>query len=158
MKDRVKRLMIAAGACVGFATAGTLLTGDALEVWYPSLNQPSYALPLTGWLVVGVLYYFIVGAVLFRVLALPRGSSRTRLLLATAAVMASNEAWNILLFGLRSPRAAFFGLIPFCALVLGLCLALRRADRIAARLLLPYLAWLAYDLVWTRALWRLNPQ
>jgi tryptophan-rich sensory protein len=47
-------------------------------------------------------------------------------------------------------------MIGFAGLALSLLRALRRADPRSARLLLPYIAWLGYDLVYAYELWRLN--
>lgn len=62
------------------------------------------------------------------------------------------------LFRLRSPRAAFFGLLVFLVLLLGLGAILLAVDPTSALVMLPYVAWVVgYDIQWSYRLWRLNP-
>jgi tryptophan-rich sensory protein len=71
-------------------------------------------------------------------------------------MMAANEGWNYLLFRRRSTRASLVGMIGFALITVVLYRVLRRLDQPTARMLLPYLIWLGYDLVWAYELWRLN--
>ena len=157
MIDDRRALSIAIGTTAGFGLAGGALTGDALTKWYPSLRKSRLVLPLWAFLPVAVLYYLMCGAILFRLLARVAPSHEQRAALRSLlAMMAANEGWNYLLFGRRSPRAGLLGMIGFVGLALSLLRALQRADQRSATLLLPYIAWLGYDLVYAYELWRLN--
>lgn len=156
MSRVLKSLLLSIGICIFFAAVGGLLTGDALETWYPSLRQPSFALPMWGWYIVGIIYYVIVVVVLFRILNRTSQKGRRTLLMLTIAMIAGNEFWNYLLFGLKSPFIAFIGLIPFSIIVLWLYIKLRKFQPNTSWILLPYLIWLIYDFVWMYNLWKLN--
>jgi len=71
-------------------------------------------------------------------------------------MMAANEGWNYLLFGRRSTRAGLAGMLGFVGITLSLLRSLRQVDRASAQALLPYVAWLGYDVVYAYELWRLN--
>jgi translocator protein len=156
MDDRRARWM-AIGTTAGFALAGGGLSGDALTTWYPNLRKSRFVLPLWAFLPVAVLYYLICGTILFRLLArVPSSREQHVALQWLMAMMAANEGWNYLLFGRRSPRAGLLGMIAYAVLALRLLWALSRADPRSARFLMPYMAWLGYDLVYAYELWRLN--
>ncbi|HAD98817.1 MAG TPA: hypothetical protein DCG19_15495 [Cryomorphaceae bacterium] len=152
----IKNLLISISTCFAFAILGTLFTGDALQEWFPYLEQPSFALSVSGWLLVGTLYYIMAIAILFRLVSAPDSPERKKLIQWTLAMLAGNELWNFLFFGLESTLAGFIGLIPFAAVVVWFFIQLRAYDRLSSWILLPYLLWLVYDLVWAYSLWRLN--
>lgn len=154
-----RALAISVVACFAAAVLGNVAVGDALTGWYAGLRQPAFGLPLAGWLVVGVLYYLLMGVVLYRVLRrVEPADGRGRLVALAFAVLLGNELWNAAFFGLRSPFWGFVGLTVFLVPLLGLWAAVRRRDVLGGRLLLVYVLWVVlYDLPWAFALWRLNP-
>jgi len=109
-------------------------------------------LPLPGFAAVGIIYYVLLGCVLYR--ATDRRDRRaTRLALV---VLALNEMWNVVLFGRRSVRGAFLGILAFLVPLGALQIAVS-GDRTSTLLLAPYTAWvIGYDVPWTLQLWRLN--
>ncbi|MBM7807510.1 tryptophan-rich sensory protein [Geodermatophilus bullaregiensis] len=121
--------------------------------WFRGLTAPRWQLPLPAFLVVGGLYYGIIGYVLAR--SIDRRDARSTAW--SLAVLVGNEAWNGVFFGRRSARAGFTGL---CAFVVPL-VALQRSvvgDARSRHVLAPYTAYvLVYDLPWTYRLWRMNP-
>jgi tryptophan-rich sensory protein len=110
-------------------------------------------LPLRDFMVVGGMYYVSIGTVLYRS-AERRDIRAYRLALL---VLAGNEGWNVLLFGRRSTRGGFLGVLGFTVLV-GLLQRAVRDDRMSTLALAPYTAWVVcYDIPWTYQLWRRNP-
>jgi benzodiazapine receptor len=152
-------LAIAVGVALSMAIFGTVLSGDALRTWYPSIRHPSWEPPIWGWVVVGLIAYVLEGIVLYRLLAVATdGSGRAVAITGLLVVMLANELWNATLFRLRSPRTAFLSLLGFLALLLGLEAILALVDPTSALILLPYVVWVAaYDVQWSYRLWRLNP-
>jgi tryptophan-rich sensory protein len=70
--------------------------------------------------------------------------------------LAGNEAWNGLLFGRRSPRAAFVGVLAFLVPLGGLQRSVW-PDKHSRWILLPYTTYaITYDAPWAYRLWRLN--
>lgn len=157
-RPRIGPLFGAVAACLLFALLGGLLVGDALGGWYRGLRKPRFLAPTWAFYVVGILYYALFAAVIYRVLVHVRDSrGRTICLSLVFAVMLSNELWNYFFFGLRSTLAGFVGIIVFLVPLTALLLMLFRYERPSAALLVLYYAWVLYDLAWTFGLWRLNP-
>ncbi len=138
---------------VAAAVLGNAFAGPASLKWFKSLRQPRMAIPLPAFIVVGGVYYVLVGVVRYRAVAEEdRRAGRLALL-----VLLLNELWNAAFFGRRSTRNGFFGVCAFAVPVVALQAAVAR-DRASTLALAPYTAWvLAYDVPWTYRLWRLNP-
>lgn len=150
---RVARpLLTAAGATIAAAVAGNAVISKDDLAWLYGLRRPRMQLPLPGFAAVGIVYYVLLGCVLYRATD-RRDRTATRLALA---VLALNEVWNIAFFGRRSVRTGFFGILAFLVPLTALQIAVSR-DRTSSLLLAPYTAWvIGYDVPWTMQLWRLN--
>jgi tryptophan-rich sensory protein len=150
---RPRSAVIGASSTVAAAVLGNAFIGREAMGWFKGLQRPRGQLSMPAFVTVGAAYYVVMGFVLSR--ALDRGEPRS--IRWAATVLVGNEAWNLLLFGRRSPENAFFGLLAFL-LPLG---CLQRAvwpDRPSRWALLPYTVYvLGYDLPWSYRLWRLNP-
>ncbi len=155
-KENLKYLLLSFAICGVFAIIGGLLTGDSLENWFTEIKHPWFSLPLTGWYIVGVVYYIMSITILYRLLMAKDGLQRKIVIWMTIAMIAGNEFWNYLFFGLESTYAGFIGLLPFTLLVVVLFIRLWKFQQKTAWILLPYVIWLGYDLVWTYNLWILN--
>ena len=155
--DRTSALAIALGVPVGCAVVGNAVTGDAVTTWYPTLRKSKLVLPLWAFIPIALLYYLICGRILYRLLTLDTPApQRPAGLVLLGGMMVANEGWNYLFFGRRSVRAGFLGMIGYVVLTIAVQRQLRRVDRESAQLLLPYVGWMAYDLVYAYELWRLN--
>lgn len=149
-RRRRRRLLGAVGPTLAAAVLGNAFVGsDALRWFREDLDRPATLPPLRLFVVVGIVYYAIVGTVRYR--ALTRGDRRTAHL--TLAVLAGNELWNAVFFGQRSTRNGFLGMVAFAVSLAALQRSVAE-DRPSSALLAPYSAWVAYDLVWMWQLWR----
>jgi translocator protein len=150
-------LLAAVALPVLLAVFGTALVGGSGLGWYEGLRKPGFLVPLGIFYLVGAIYYALFAVVLYRVLARiddPRG--RAISLGLTVGVMLLNELWNYAFFGLRSTLAGFLGILVFLAFLTTLVATLRRYEGFSAVLLVPYYAWVLYDVAWIYELWRLN--
>ncbi len=155
---RTRPLLNAAGLCFAAAVLGNVFVLDAYGTWFQSLAKPAFLVRDSVFYAVAVLYYLIFGTILYRVLTRvqpPQG--RRMALFATILVLGLNELWSVAFFGSRNALVGFVGMLVFAAALAYLIRILWRRERFSAFLLLPYAAWVAYDVVWTFALWRLNP-
>ena len=140
---------------------GGLSTAPEIDGWYaglakPAFNPPNAAFPI-AWTILDVL--MVVSA--WRLLgARPAtGPSRRGWWLAIAAFgvqLALNAAWTPVFFARHALGA---GLVVVAALLVMILWTIRlswRIDRIAAWLLVPYAAWVAFASLLNAAIWRLN--
>ncbi len=148
--------LIAAFICLAAIVAEGLLSGDASKA-LRSIKQPSWALPLPAWIVIGLIYYAASFAALFRLLA--GGLERPFAAAAFAAliaVLAANAAFNWIFFKRRDFRASFYYYFPYLALVATLIALLMQVDTLAAAMFLAYACYLPYALAWSYRVWKLN--
>jgi tryptophan-rich sensory protein len=104
---------------------------------YQLLGKPRWAPPAAVFAPVWSTLYVLIGAAGWRLSA--NASGRTRALHLTQ--MALNGAWPAVFFELRDKRASL-AVIALLDISLALEVAmLRREDRLAASLLMPYLVW-----------------
>jgi translocator protein len=74
-----------------------------------------------------------------------------------ALQLAINLGWTVVFFGLQKIASAVATIVVLDVAVLVTMLAFRAVDRLAALLMLPYVAWVAFATVLNVAVWRLNP-
>lgn len=146
-------LAITFGVTVVAATVGHLLTPKSAMTWFHGLRWPRWLVPFQAFIVVGILSYLLMATVLYR--ALDRDD--TSGVVWASIVIAANEGWNAVFFGLRSTLGGFVGVLAF-AVPLTVLLVSVREDSLSALLVAVYLAWVAYDVAWTFTLWRTNPR
>ena len=71
--------------------------------------------------------------------------------------LAANAIWSWLFFVWRQGGLAFAEVLLLWALIVATVVLFWRASRLAAALLLPYLAWVSFAAALTFSVWRLNP-
>ncbi|MFM7806851.1 MAG: TspO/MBR family protein [Planctomycetota bacterium] len=138
---------------VGGAASGLVTPPDG---WYWRLAKPSWTPP--PWLFgpVWTLLYLMMGVsawMLWRRRAMPGGRLATGLFFAQLAL---NFAWTPLFFGLHALGVAFAEIVMLWLLIAATIATGWRAHRVAAALMLPYLAWVTFASALNFAIWRLN--
>ena len=68
-----------------------------------------------------------------------------------------NAAWTPLFFGMHQPGIAFIEIVLLWLAIAATLAAFRPVSRVAAWLLVPYLAWVSFAAALNFTLWRLNP-
>jgi benzodiazapine receptor len=125
--------LVAAIAVCAVAGLGTL--GTDLGPWYQGLRQPAWKPPDLWFGPAWTLVFSLIGWAAARAWLRARDAAeRTRLL----------WAW------------AQFEVLPFWLSIIGLIVLVRRTDKSAAALLLPYLAWVTFAAALNHAVVRLN--
>ena len=138
---------------VGAAVLGNAFVGRSALAWFQGLRSPKLQLPMAGFYTVGGVYYGLMSLVVRR--SVIRHDARSYRL--ALVVLASNELWNAALFGRRSTRDGFLGILAFLV-PLGLLQASVARDRVSTVALGAYTTYVVvYDIPWTYRLWRLNP-
>jgi tryptophan-rich sensory protein len=135
----VKALAGWLAASFAAAALGALATRQAPE-FYAQLVRPDWAPP--GWLFgpVWMLLYTLMAIAAWRVWG--RAGFGTALYLFLAQ-LALNALWSWLFFAWRLGGAAFGEILLLWLLIAATVAAFFRIDRLAAALLVPYLAWVA---------------
>jgi benzodiazapine receptor len=138
------------------AAAGGLASANAGD-FYTELIRPSWAPP--GWLFgpVWSLLYVLMGIAAWLVWR-RRGVSGVPVALGLFIVqLVLNGLWTWFFFVWRLGGMAFAEILLLWVLIALTTWAFWRVHRIAAALLMPYLAWVSFACALTLATWQLNP-
>jgi len=140
----------AVGALSAFASrTGMKIYMDAVRK--PPLSPPEWLFPV-AW---GILYALMgIGAA--RIEAQPDSSGRSRSLNLFIAQLIVNFFWSPIFFNTQAYGVALLWLALLWVLVFLMILSFRKADKAAAWLQLPYLAWLSFAIYLNYGVWRLN--
>ena len=143
-------LTFAAAAIGGFASASA-------GSFYAQLVRPTWAPP--GWLFgpVWSALYLLMGLSAWLVWRLHGWQGARSALMLFVAQLAVNALWTWLFFVWQHGAAAFVEIIVLWALIVATVILFYRLHRLAALLLLPYLAWVSFACALTYATWQLNP-
>jgi tryptophan-rich sensory protein len=134
------------------ALGGFFMPGE----WYSSLQKPSWNPP--GWIFgpVWTALYTMMAVAAWLVWKRGGFTAQRRPLTTFLVQLALNAAWTPLFFGLHRPGLAFAEILLLWLAIIATLAAFRRVSRIAAWLLVPYLAWVSFAAALNFALWRLN--
>jgi len=135
------RLLLFGLLCATTATIGARFTARGLGPWYDGLAKPSWTPPGS---VIGAVWT-VLFALIAVASALAAGRGRPPAYALTLVVnLALNAGWSYLFFARRAPAAALGLLVVLELTCVALVLLAWPASRLAAALLLPYAAWVAF--------------
>jgi benzodiazapine receptor len=152
-----QKLLIALALPQAVAAGASLVTITGQGSWYQQINRPEWNPP--GWVFgpVWTLLYISMGIAAYLVWkADAEASLKRRALLLWAVQLALNFAWSFIFFGRQAIGAA---LVEICLLWLAILLtifAFARISRLAAWLLVPYIAWVSFAALLNAAIYSLN--
>ena len=155
---RPRSLLALAISIVAVAVAagiGGLASSNAAQD-YSRLEQPSWAPP--AWLFgpAWTTLYILMAVAAWLVWRSGPWPEPRRALAFYAAQLVLNAAWTPLFFGLGWRGIAFAELSVLLILLVATVVLFWRHSRIAAALLVPYLAWSTFALCLNFAVWQLN--
>ena len=138
-------LVLSTGVCFLAAGVGSAFTTGAIDTWYATLNKPFFSPP--NWIFgpVWTLLYLLMGISLYLVWVTKTEKKAKRQGITFFFIQLTlNALWSILFFGLKSPTAAFIGII---ALWLAIFLTIKNflpISKAAGWLLIPYIVWVSF--------------
>ena len=150
-------LVLFVALCLGIGALGASIAATSVESWYSGLVKPSFNPPDEVFGPVWTVLYILMGVAAWRVWrSADRDITRGPLTLF-ALQLAINLGWTVVFFGLQKIASAVATIVVLDVAVLVTMLAFRAVDRVAALLMMPYVAWVAFATVLNVAIWRLNP-
>lgn len=134
---------------------GALATRQARE-FYAGLVKPTWAPP--GWLFgpVWTALYLLMGVAAWLVWREAGWAGAAGALSLFLVQLVCNALWSWFFFAWRRGGLAFADVVLLLGLIVATLLAFARVHRLAALLLLPYLAWVVFATALTYAVWRAN--
>jgi benzodiazapine receptor len=142
--------------CFAAAAIGAVASANAGD-FYRQLERPSWAPP--GWLFgpVWTALYTLQGISAWLVWR-EAHPGRQRALALFLAQLAVNALWSWLFFAWRLGALSFAEVVLLLILIGATIAPFWRIQKLAAALLLPYFAWVAFATALTYAIWQANPQ
>lgn len=138
------------------AALGAFATSDA-PTFYGQLAKPSWAPPPSVFGPVWSLLYGLMAVAAWLVWREQGAAGRTRALGLFLAQLAANALWSWLFFSWHQGAFAFADVLLLLALVVATAATFWPISRLAAVLLLPYVAWVSFASALTWAVWQGNP-
>ena len=132
------------------------LTRDGTKLYTQTIVQPPLSPPSIVFPIVWMILFALMGVGAARIYLSRSSKERSTGLLLYGLQLAFNCFWSILFVNLRTFGPALLWLAVLWGLILWMTLLFRQTDRIAARLQLPYLAWVAFAGYLNLGVWLLN--
>jgi benzodiazapine receptor len=139
--------------------AGSVVTVTGINSWYAYLNKPWFTPPNWVFGPVWTVLYILMGISL----AMVWGAWKEKNPLAGIGLilfgiqLALNVAWSYLFFGLQSPLYGLAGIIVLWIAIVATIAWFWRVRRVAAIIMLPYIAWVTIAAFLNYSIWALNP-
>ncbi len=166
IKSRVRNLVSLAASValpLGLGGLGAVATTKAIPEWYANLAKPSWNPPPQVFGPVWTVLYTAMGLAAWLVWRRGTEASPSRertqvrgALTVYAAQLALNAIWSPIFFGMKRIDLALAVIIAMFVLIAETMRRFYRARPVAAALLVPYLAWVAFATVLNWSIWRLN--
>lgn len=150
-------LFLFLGVVFACAAAGGAVTTANIEGWYADIAKP--ALTPANWVfpIVWNFLFFLMGIAAWLTWRAAGGLNAAGGALSLfGAQLMLNFAWSVLFFGLHKPGLAIFEALALDAAIAATIWAFWHLSRLAALLLVPYLAWSLFATYLTAAVWFLN--
>lgn len=136
--------------------ASGLATASSVETWYPILAKPSFNPPTWIYTPVWTLLYILMAISLYQVWKLPVSRERNIALFFFFLQLFLNFSWSFIFFYFHEIALAALDIVVLWALILVTIFAFARFSKIAAWLLVPYVAWVSFAAILNIAILRLN--
>ena len=139
-------LILAASLAICFAAAGlgSIATRPNLAPWYEGLAKPWFTPPNAAFPIAWTILFAVMAVALWRVVVLSEGVARRRALTAFTVQLALNIGWSFAFFAARSPLLGMVEIVFLLASILWTIRRFQSIDGVAAALLCPYAAWVAF--------------
>jgi benzodiazapine receptor len=142
--------------CAAAGALGALATRSAPE-FYAALDKPGWAPPATAFGPIWTLLYIAIGVSAWLVWR-ERGWSRARGALCLFVVqLGLNVLWSWTFFAWHQGALALADILALLGLILATLAAFGRVRKLAAWLLVPYLAWVCFATALNYSVWQRNP-
>lgn len=138
--------------CAAIGAAGSITAKD----FYAQLVRPEWAPPASVFGTVWTVLYLLMAVSAWRACAPDKGP-RTLPVTVYLLQLAANTLWSWLFFAWHQGALASLCIAVLWPLIVLTMLLFGRRERLAALLLLPYLAWVSFAAALCYRTWQLNP-
>ncbi len=140
----------------GVGLLSGLLTRNSMEFYGQSVAKPPLSPPGILFPIVWTVLYALMGIGAARVAQTPKSEERSNALLLFLLQLVFNFLWSTIFFTYQAFGAALIWLLALWVLIILMILAFRKVDPLAAKLQIPYLAWVTFAAYLNAGVWLLN--
>lgn len=138
------------------AVSGSMFTPAVDPAWYASLRKPSFTPPNWIFAPVWTVLYVMIAVSAWLVWRRVGWTQGRMAMIWWMTQLALNVIWTPLFFGAHLVGLALAIIIGLLAAIIGTMMVFRRHHTLAAAMLLPYAAWVAFATLLNASIWRLN--
>lgn len=147
-------LCIVIPLAIGFVSG--IISAAGVTDWYMNVQKPSFNPPSWVFGPVWTVLYILMGISIYLTLQQPASKLRNTALVLQTVQLSLNFWWSIIFFAMENPALALLEIILLWLSILVLIIVTWRVKRVAAYLLLPYLAWVNFAAILNASIWILN--
>ncbi len=138
MPKTFPKLLLSIGICLGAGIVGSFFTISSIPTWYVTLNKPSFSPP--NWIFgpVWTILYILMGISLYLVW------TKKKIPPVFWIQLILNAAWSVIFFGLKNPTLALIEIAALWIVIVLTIKAFSKINKLAGRLLIPYLLWVSF--------------
>lgn len=155
---RILKILIMVVTCVAVGYLSGEVTREGVTTWYPTLEKPVFNPPNWVFAPVWTILYTLMGVAAGLVWQRADEQKETvkKGLTFFGIQLALNALWSYLFFGLHNPMLALIEIILLLLMIYETYVQFKKVNSLAAWLLIPYLAWVAFATVLNASIWWLN--
>jgi benzodiazapine receptor len=143
-------------ACFFAASLGALVTRGAVRTWYPRINKPDWNPPNWVFAPVWTFLYTLMALSAWLVWRVAGWDGARPALILFAIQLVLNSAWSVIFFGMHAIGAAFADILLLWMTIIATAVAFYSISFLAAWLLIPYIAWVAFASYLNFRIWQMN--
>ncbi len=154
----IVRVIVACGVSLSAGLIGSLAVGGGgFAAWYSMIQKPSFTPPNWVFGPAWTTLYILMGVAAFLVWRKGLRVRAVRIALSWFLVqLVINALWTPVFFGLHRIGLALVVIVLLWAAIAVTMYYFGRVSRVAAVLLVPYLAWVSFATVLNASIWWLN--
>lgn len=158
--DRISpfwKLVIAVVICEATGIVSGLLSQSGMSPWFDTLDKPSWNPPGYVFGPVWTFLYLLMGTALWLIWKSDAPEPQKKSAeLSFAIQLFLNFWWSIIFFKFHSPALAFAEIMLLLITILITIFRFAPISRLAAWLLVPYVAWVSFASILNYTIWMLN--
>lgn len=156
--NKFVKIAIALIVCLLVGYSASVVTRPSVESWYPTLIKPIFNpsnwIFMPMWTFLYILMAVAAGLIWDKI---KEQNERVKKALAFFLIQLTlNAIWSYLFFGLKNPMLALIEIALLWLMIYETYLKFIKINKIAAYLLVPYLAWVAFAGILNASIWWLN--
>lgn len=156
--NKTVKIATALIVCLMVGYSASVVTRPSVETWYPTLVKPIFNPPnwifMPMWTLLYILMAVAAGLVWDKI---KEQNAEVKKALGFFLIQLTlNAIWSYLFFGLKNPMLALIEIVLLWLMIYETYLKFIKINKIAAYLLIPYMAWVAFAAVLNASIWWLN--